>query len=76
MKKQIFKFAVQSTKFGNAKIHNVKASSKDEAIALLWNEKPKLFLTYTALIAPVHEVITNFDFNYDSEFYKNYINNL
>ena len=79
MKKQNFKFLVQSAKFGNAKTINIKAHSVDEAIALLWEQKPKLFLTYTVLCQATDQSvnpITNFDFNYDSEFYKNYINTL
>ena len=76
MKKMTFKFAIQSAKFGNAKIVNIRAFSIEEAEQKLRSEKPKLFLTSTVLLQPFHKVIENFDFNYEGEVYLNYISTI
>jgi hypothetical protein len=69
----IYKFAVHSTKLGNAKIVNIRAKTFEDAVSKLRSDRPKLFLTYTVLIAPFHQVIENFDFDYEGEVYKNWL---
>jgi len=89
MKKQNFKFAIKSTKFGNAKIENIKAYNFEEAKKMLFSNHPKIALTYTIHLLNTSKItveeidflksvnpITNFDFNYNSEFYINYIKTL
>jgi hypothetical protein len=71
--KTTFKFSIQSQKFGNARIVNIRAFSLEEAEQKLRFERPKLFLTSTVLLQPFHKVIEDFDFNYEGEVYKNYI---
>jgi len=73
MTKSTFKFSIQSTKFGNARIVNIRACSLEEAEKRLRFERTKLFLTRTVLHQPFYKVIEDFDFNYDGEVYKNYI---
>ena len=89
MAQQNFKFSIQTTKWGNRKIKNIKANSLDDAKKKLLAGFNKPELTAISLIPnsiPVSEdlrdyyksvnPITNFDFDYEGEFYLNYINKL
>jgi len=73
MKKQTFKFAIQSRKFGAARIVNIRAYNFEEAESKLRFDRPKLFLTNTVLLQPFHKVVENFDFNYEGKVYLDYI---
>jgi len=75
-KKQNFKFVVTSRKFGNGKIENISAYTLIEALGQLYSQHNKLPLTITTLISPFHQVVTNFDFNYEGEFYKNFVDSI
>ena len=75
MKKQNFKFSVKKTKFGNAKIENVKAFSFEEAKSILFSKMTNYLLTRILLLKECESVVvTDFDFDYNGIFYKNYIN--
>ena len=74
MKKEQYKFWVQGRKFGNAKVKNIRAFSYEEAVKKLSETMTNFDLTHTVLVKPFHRVVRDFDFNYEGEFYKNYIN--
>ena len=77
MRQTSFKFYIQRTKFGAAKVKNIRAHSFDEAKQKLFSEMTHPKLTRIDLVNTEYAGnVMNFDFNYQSEFYKNYINTL